>query len=122
MNVGIVILLLYTMGLLGIAYYASLQDKKSISHFATADSSLGVFVLTLTFSATYHSAYAFMGAAGFVYQHGIGWWVNGIWTVFPGVLFWILGRRFWFLGKKYGYISMAQYISDVYQDDRIGFL
>ena len=48
MNVGIVILLLYTMGLLGIAYYASLQDKKSISHFATADSSLGVFVLTLT--------------------------------------------------------------------------
>jgi len=28
MNVGIVILLLYTMGLLGIAYYASLQDKK----------------------------------------------------------------------------------------------
>ncbi len=96
--------------------------KKSISHFATADSSLGVFVLTLTFSATYHSAYAFMGAAGFVYQHGIGWWVNGIWTVFPGVLFWILGRRFWFLGREYGYISMAQYISDVYQDDKIGLL
>ena len=26
---------------------------------------LGIFVLTLTFSATYHSAYAFMGAGGF---------------------------------------------------------
>lgn len=122
MNIGIVILLLYTISLIGIAYYASLQDKQSISDFATADSSLGVFVLTLTFSATYHSAYAFMGAPGFVYEHGIGWWVNGIWTVFPGVLFWILGRRFWFLGRKYGYISMAQYMSDVYEDEKIGLL
>lgn len=122
MNIGVIILILYTLSLLAIAYYASKQDKKNISDFATGDSSLGVFVLTLTFSATYHSAYAFLGAPGFVYENGIGWWVNGIWTVFPGVLFWILGRRFWFLGKKYGYISMAQYISDVYQDDRIGFL
>lgn len=122
MNTGIIILILYTLSLLGIAYYASKQDKKNISDFATADSSLGVFVLTLTFSATYHSAYAFLGAPGFVYENGIGWWVNGIWTVFPGVLFWILGRRFWLIGKKYGYISMAQYISDVYQDDKIGLL
>lgn len=122
MNTGMIILILYTFSLLGIAYYASLQDKKNISDFATASSSLGVFVLTLTFSATYHSSYAFLGAGGFVYQHGIGWWVNGIWTVFPGVLFWILGRRFWFLGKKYGYLSIAQYMSDVYQDDKVGIL
>ncbi|SKC36774.1 sodium:solute symporter family protein [Maledivibacter halophilus] len=122
MNIGLIILILYTISLLGIAYYASKQDKKNISDFATASSSLGIFVLTLTFSATYHSSYAFLGAPGFVYANGIGWWVNGIWTVFPGILFWILGRRFWFLGKKYGYISMAQYISDVYQDHMIGLL
>lgn len=122
MNTGLIILILYTLVLLGIAYYASLQDKKNIKDFATADSSLGIFVLTLTFSATYHSSYAFLGAAGYAYQNGIGWWVNGIWTVFPGVLFWILGRRFWFLGKKYGYLSLPQYLNDVYQDERIGLL
>ena len=122
MNIGLTIMILYTFSLLGIAYYASKQDKKNIADYATASSSLGIFVLTLTFSATYHSSYAFLGAGGFVYRHGIGWWVNGIWTVFPGVLFWILGRRFWFLGKRHGYLSIAQYMSDVYQDDRVGLL
>ncbi|MCI1958524.1 MAG: sodium:solute symporter family protein [Clostridia bacterium] len=122
MNIGIIILGLYTLSLLGIAFYASKQDKKNIKDFATASSSLGVFVLTLTFSATYHSSYAFLGAPGFVYKNGVGWWVNGIWTVFPGVLFWIIGRRFWLLGKTQGYISMAQYIGDVYQNKFIGLV
>lgn len=120
MNIGLVILGLYTFTLLGIAFYVSKKDKKNIKDFATAGSSLGIFVLTLTFSATYHSAYAFLGAPGFVFNNGVGWWVNGIWTVFPGVLFWVIGRRFWFLGQTQGYISMAQYISDVYQNKKIG--
>ena len=91
-NTGLMILALYTLSLFGIAFYAARQDKKNIKDFATAGSSLGVFVLTLTFSATYHSSYAFLGAGGFIYNNGIGWWVNGIWTVFPGVLFWVIGR------------------------------
>ncbi len=122
MNIGLIILGIYTLSLLGIAFYASKQDKKNIKDFATAGSSLGIFVLTITFSATYNSDYAFLGAHGFVYNNGIGWWVNGIWTVFPGVLFWVIGRRFWLLGQTQGYISMAQYISDVYQDKKIGLL
>lgn len=122
MNTGLVILFIYTLSLLAIAYYSSLKDKENIADFATGDSSLGVFVLTLTFSATYHSSYAFLGAGGFVYEHGIGWWSNGMWTVFPGVLFWLIGRRFWLLGKRYGYLSIAQYMSDVYQDNTVGIL
>lgn len=121
MNSGIVILIIYMLALLGIAVYASHRDKKNIKDFATGGG-LGIFVLTLTFSATYHSAYAFMGAGGFVYKNGIGWWVNGIWTVLPGVLFWLWGRRLWFLGKKYGYMSVADYASDIYGSDLFGIL
>ena len=121
MTAGIVILIVYMLVLLGIAYYASKQDKKNIKDFATGGG-LGIFVLTLTFSATYHSAYAFMGAGGFVYKNGIGWWVNGLWTVLPGVLFWVWGRRFWFLGKRYGYLSIADYASDIYQSKTMGIL
>jgi len=121
MNSGIVILIIYMLVLLGIAFYASRRDEKNIKDFATGGG-LGIFVLTLTFSATYHSAYAFMGAGGFVYNHGIGWWVNGLWTVLPGVLFWVWGRRLWFMGKKYGYMSVADYASDVYQSNAVGIL
>lgn len=121
MNVGMIILIVYMLVLLGIAFYASRRDQKNIKDFATGGG-LGIFVLTLTFSATYHSAYAFMGAGGFVYNHGIGWWVNGLWTVLPGVLFWVWGRRFWFMGKKYNYLSVADYAADVYQSNAVGIL
>ena len=121
MNSGIIILIVYMLVLLGIAFYASRRDQKNIKDFATGGG-LGIFVLTLTFSATYHSAYAFMGAGGFVYNHGIGWWVNGLWTVLPGVLFWIWGRRFWFMGKKYNYLSVADYAADVYESNAVGIL
>lgn len=72
MNIGLVILAVYIAVLLGIALYASKKDKKNIKDFATGGG-LGIFILTLTFSATYHSAYAFMGAGGFAYKNGIGW-------------------------------------------------
>lgn len=121
MNTGMIILIVYVLALLALAFYAWKRDKKNIKDFATGGG-LGIFVLTLTFSATYHSAYAFMGAGGFVFKNGIGWWVNGLWTVLPGVLFWVWGRRFWFLGKKYNYCSVADYASDVYQSHTVGIL
>lgn len=121
MNVGMIILIVYMAVLLGIAFYASRRDQKNIKDFATGGG-LGIFVLTLTFSATYHSAYAFMGAGGFVFNHGIGWWVNGLWTVLPGVLFWVWGRRFWFMGRKYNYLSVADYAADVYESNAVGIL
>ncbi len=121
MNVGLIILFFYLLVLLGIALYAAKQDKRNIKDFATGGG-LGIFILTLTFSATYHSAYAFMGAGGFAYNNGIGWWCNGLWTVLPGVLFWVWGRRFWYLGKRYGYLSISDYASDVYQSKTVGIL
>ena len=74
MNIGMVILAAYVVVLLGIAFYAWKRDQKNIKDFATGGG-LGIFVLTLTFSATYHSSYAFMGAGGFVFKNGVGWWV-----------------------------------------------
>ena len=121
MNIGMVILAAYVVVLLGIAFYAWKRDQKNIKDFATGGG-LGIFVLTLTFSATYHSSYAFMGAGGFVFKNGVGWWVNGLWTVLPGVLFWIWGRRFWYLGKRYNYCSVADYASDVYESHTVGIL
>jgi len=121
MTMGLWILAVYTLIMLAVAYYASKRDQKTIKDFAVGGG-FGIFILTLTFSTTYHSAFAFMGAAGFAHTHGIGWWANGLWTVLPGVLFWVWGRRFWFMGKKYGYISTAEYISDVYQSRLVGLI
>ena len=101
MNIGLVILAVYIAVLLGIALYASKKDKKNIKDFATGGG-LGIFILTLTFSATYHSAYAFMGAGGFAYKNGIGWWCNGLWTVLPAYERTLLGRHLQRMGNLQG--------------------
>lgn len=122
MTTGIIILIIYIILILGLAVYVSRNDEKNISEFTKTASGLGIFVLTLTLSATYHSSYAFLGAPGFTYTHGIGWWANGIWTVFPGILFWYIGRRIWYLGKKHDYISLAQMIGKLYDSDLISIM
>ena len=122
MTIGLGILIVYTIALLIMAWYTGKDTEKTIKDYTTASSTLGIFVLTLTFSATYHSAYAFMGAYGFCYNHGVGFWVNGIWTVYPGILLWYLGRRFWFMGKKYGYITLSEFLEDTYGSKYLALL
>lgn len=122
MTTGMIILIIYIIAVLGIAIYVSRHDEKNIQEFITTESGLGIFVLTLTLSATYHSSYAFLGAPGFAYEHGVGWWANGIWTVFPGVLFWYIGRRVWYMGRKYNYNSLAKMVGSIYQSKLLGVL
>lgn len=96
--------------------------QNSIEDFAVASGSFGVLVLTLTFAATFHSAYAFTGIVGFVYNDGVGFWVNGLWLVPPALLFWIFGRRLWILGKKHKFFSLAEYMGKFYDSNLIGLL
>lgn len=120
--VGISILIGWASLMIGVSYLSTKYRKLDVRDYAIASGSLGIFVLTLTFSASYHSAYAFMGTTGFIYTHGLGWWVNGFWTVLPGIGLWIIGRRIWALGKRYGYLSIGEYVVGVYDSSLIGFL
>ncbi len=119
---GLTVLALYVVMMLFVGWYSNKKSESNLKDYAVASGSFGILVLALTFSASYHSAYAFMGTTGFLYTHGIGWWVNGLWTVLPGVLFWVWGRRFWYLGKTRGYMSIAQYIGDTYESQPLGML
>jgi len=120
--VGLFILASYMALMLWIGLRSASAGQSNIRDYAVASSSFGIFVLTLTFCATYHSAYAFLGTTGFIYKNGIGWWVNGIWTVLPGVIFWVWGRRVWYLGQKYGYLSMGDLVTGVYGSKWLGLL
>lgn len=46
MNTGMIILIVYVLALLALAFYAWKRDKKNIKDFATGGG-LGIFVLTL---------------------------------------------------------------------------
>ena len=79
----------------------------------------GFIVLYLTIVATFHSAFAFLGSAGFFYTHGIGFWAAGAWTVLAGAITYVLGTRIWALGKAFGYVTPADLLADFYESELV---
>ena len=120
--IGLIVLLVYAVISLSIGVLARRKSKFNVKDYVTTDSSTGIFILIFTFAATYHSAYAFMGAPGWVYNDGVGWWMNGLWTVLPGIALWVIGKKFWVLGQKRGYISIGDYLGGVYDSSFLSVL
>ena len=79
----------------------------------------GFIVLYLTIVATFHSAFAFLGSAGFFYTHGIGFWAAGAWTLLAGAITYVLGTRIWALGKAFGYVTPADLLADFYESELV---
>ncbi|MCD6114526.1 MAG: sodium:solute symporter family protein [Thermoprotei archaeon] len=113
--IGITILLGWVFLMVIVAWLSTKYKRLSVTDFATTGGTLGLLTLFLTYSATYHSAYAFMGTTGFIHTHGLAWWDNVHWCVLPGIMFWIIGSRVWALSKKYGFISYGDYLKGVYK-------
>ncbi|HEX6988263.1 MAG TPA: sodium:solute symporter family protein [Bacillota bacterium] len=121
-QVGMAVLVLYLVAVLYIGWRAYRVGSENFADQAVANRGLGIFVLTLTYAATYHSAYAFTGIVGFAQGDGIPFWINGLWLVPPTVLFWEFGKRLWVLGKRYNYVSLAQYLGDAYDNRTVAML
>jgi SSS family solute:Na+ symporter len=108
----------YLIVALGIGYKGWQIGSSSISDWMTANRGLGITVLTFTYASTYHSAFAFLGAAGFIYGNGIGIYLSGyVWMVIGGLVLWIIGTRVWLVGKKYDYVTPSDLLGDFYDSE-----
>lgn len=113
----------YGIIVLALGYQGWRVGKLNIEDWMTASRGLGVVVLLFTYAATYHSAFAFVGAAGFIYTSGIGLLLSGIgFLVLSGLIFWVVGSRVWLLGKKHGYITPSDLLRDYYDSRLLGLL
>ncbi|MEM9158798.1 MAG: hypothetical protein AAGB46_07075 [Verrucomicrobiota bacterium] len=93
---------LYLLWLVFIAVRSSKQKKGSLDQFFLADKKVGFLSSTLTFWATYFSAAAIIGGAGFYYIHGVGnFYFATIAYCILAVITGTLGKRFWLLSRKY---------------------
>lgn len=113
----------YLLAVLAIGYQGWRVGEANIEDWMTADRGLGIVVLTFTYAATYHSAFAFVGVGGFIYGNGLGIYVPAFaWIVLSGLILWVVGTRLWLLGEKYGYISPSDVFEDFYDSDALGKL
>jgi SSS family solute:Na+ symporter len=114
-QIGVLVLVIYLGIIMYMGYRSYRVGTGTFVDDAVASRSLGIVVLTFTFAATFHSAYAFTGIVGFAATHGMPFWINGLWLVPPALLFWEFGKRLWVLGKKYNYVTLAEYLGDAYE-------
>lgn len=119
---GIAVLLGYLLIVLYLGYRSFRVSDRTLADHLVGGRGLGVVVLTLTYAATFHSAYAFTGVVGFAYNDGIGFWVNGLYLIPPAFLFWHVGKRLWVLGKRYNFFTLGDYLSHVYGSRTVGLL
>lgn len=112
---------LYLIATLAIGYRGWDVGEVGISDWMTAGRSLGIVVLTFTYASTYHSAFAFLGAAGFIYGNGIGIYMSAyVWFVIGALVLWIVGSRIWLVGKKYDYVTPSDLLGDAYDSKFLG--
>ena len=111
---------IYLLIVLGIGFFGWRKLQINVTDFFVVNRSLGVFVIFLTMSATYHSAFAVLTSTAVATAQGVGWFVGATaWTVTAGFCMWIFGIRFWYLGNKFGYVTLADPISDFFQNKGI---
>ena len=82
---------LYILVTIVLGFLANRAMSLDLEDFLLYGRKAGFVVLYLTVVATYHSAFAFLGSGGFFYQHGIGFWEAGTWTVLTGAITYTLG-------------------------------
>ncbi|VEF46782.1 Na+/proline symporter [Bacillus freudenreichii] len=100
---------------IGLFGWAKKLDKNA-EDFFVASRTLGFAALFFTYTATYHSASAFLGTGGFLYAHGISYWAIGPYTqTLGGILLYLIGSRVWLLGKKYNFMTPGDLLGDFYQ-------
>ena len=117
-GVALVTIGIYLVIALGLGYRGWEVGEADIGDWMTASRGLGIAVLTFTYASTYHSAFAFLGAAGFIYGNGIGIYVSGyVWMVVGGLILWIVGSRIWLVGKKYDYVTPSDLLGDFYESN-----
>lgn len=117
---GVIVLVAYLAVIMYIAYRSYGASDHSLDDHFVAKRGFGIVVLTLTYAATFHSAYAFTGIVGFAYDDGVGFWVNGLYLIPPAFLFWHFGKRLWLLGKRYNFLTLGDYLTHVYDNRFVG--
>ena len=113
------LIFLYLLVTIVLGVVANRRMSGDLEDFLLYGRKAGFVVMYLTIVATYHSAFAFLGAGGFFYTHGIGFWSAGAWTVLVGAITYVIGSRIWALGKNFSYITPADLLADFYESDAV---
>ena len=110
MNLYLLVLLLYSIVLMGLGVMLSRKVKNS-SDFLVAGRSLGPVRIFSTFLAANIGAGSTVGAAGLGYRFGLAaWWWVGSAAIGCFILSQFVGPRIWRLAKEHGFATLPDFL------------
>ena len=92
---------------IGLGWWAGKKTSSAMDDFFLYGRKAAFFVLYLAVVATYHSAFAFLGAPGYFYTHGLSFLDAACWTILVGLLIVLYGARIQILGKSFNCFTPA---------------
>jgi SSS family solute:Na+ symporter len=106
----LVLLLLYSLGLIVLGAWVGRHVKQSADFFV-AGRSLGPGLLFCTFLAANVGAGATITATGYGYSHGLAaWWWNGSAGLGSLVLAFWVGPRLWRQAEQHGFLTVGDFL------------
>jgi SSS family solute:Na+ symporter len=110
MNLYLLVLLLYSILLMGLGVFMS-RKVKSSSDFLVAGRSLSTVRIFSTFLAANIGAGSTVGAAGLGYRFGLAaWWWVGSAAIGCFVLSQFVGPRIWRIAKEHGFATLPDFL------------
>lgn len=122
MTIGVLIIILFMLIPLIVGFYASSKSEGSSDDYFIQGRGMGSIAVFFTVSATWWSAFAFLGSNASFYSEGPVYLTAFAWNILFGFLYFIVGKRIWYLGKKFNYVTPSDLLGDFYNSEKIRVL
>lgn len=113
--VSLTIIGIYCFVVLGVGYLSRDKGIATLENYYVGGRAIGPFVAYFTYVATFHSSFAFLGAAGQLYSNGIKFFATFTSCIVSPLMIYFIGRPTWYLGKKYNFMTQGDLLGDYYQ-------
>lgn len=118
----LIIVAIYCAVVLAVGVFTRTKGQTSLADYFVGNRSLGAFIAFFTYVATFHSSFAFIGAAGQMYSAGIKFFATFTSCVVSPLMIYIIGRPTWYLGQKYNYMTQGELVGDYYESKALRYL
>lgn len=112
--IGIFLLIPLIIGII-----SSRKATSTTSDYFVQGRAMGSIAVFFTVTATWWSAFAFLGSNASFYLDGPLFWTALLWNVLFGVIYYWLGKRIWFHGKRGNYLTARDFFVDLFGSSKL---
>ena len=117
MGLGAIALFLVVPLIIGT--WSATRSTGTASDYFVQGRSMGSVAVFFTVTATWWSAFAFLGSNASFYLDGPLYWTALVWNVFFGLMYYWIGKRVWFHGKRGDYITARDFFADLFGSPKL---